>query len=25
MYAAQRAKKIIDDYMVKDVIEGELP
>jgi len=25
MYAAQRAKKIIDDHMVKLVIEGELP
>lgn len=25
MYAAQRAKKIIDDHMVKLVIDGELP
>ena len=25
MYAAQRAKRLIDDHMVKTVIEGELP
>lgn len=25
MYAAQRAKKLIDDHMVKTVINGELP
>ena len=25
MYAAQRAKKLIDDHMVRTVIDGELP
>ena len=25
LYAAQRARKLIDDHMVKDVIQGELP
>ncbi|SHJ59780.1 hypothetical protein SAMN02745691_02226, partial [Parasporobacterium paucivorans DSM 15970] len=25
MFASQRAKKLIDDHMVRTVIEGELP
>ena len=25
MFAAQRAKKLIDDHMIRTVIEGELP